>query len=418
MRITSITTGSEGHRRGVVLGVGLAVALLAVGYAVMRIRAIPHAASGQKTNAPLAGRDWTACPAGPWGNLEYVNIAIERPDEFITLNQRFQGQDRWFFAGYTATQLTALFETNRLTPAQRGSLLERGRWDVQTNGIAVRPDRETILGLHPEARQRIYGTLAEFSDNYYQHLAFRYRDDGIAEWFAQSGLSSETLALVKSLLYRRGTALCFSDVNEALSQIPSPDEQRRLIKTLSRVSTLLVHLNIDPGTDVGGLVRYWGKGVHVKDLKPLLQSLANLPGGSALDIAHLLPPFARMRLYAYPFPSEDPIAIQRDCFWTVMNFFAEAPDDRFCDFDHIQETIRTQYYPIQDDPTFGDILWLANDQGRAVHAAVYVAADIAFTKNGARFTQPWVLMHLRDMLALFTSERPLHMVVYRLKNHS
>lgn len=40
----------------------------------------------------------------------------------------------------------------------------------------------------------------------------------------------------------------------------------------------------------------------------------------------------------------------------------------------------------------------------------------SFTKNGAHFAQPWVLMHMRDMLAFFTSGKPLQIVAYRLQS--
>ncbi|HNU53383.1 MAG TPA: hypothetical protein PKJ98_21015 [Verrucomicrobiota bacterium] len=416
MLTSSTRNDARSGCRGVLLAVGVVLALLAGAFAIKGIRAVTHRVSGAGEVARGTGREWVASLPGPWGELEQVRIAIERPDEFITLSKTFKGQDRWFFQGYSTDQLAAFFQTNALTRAQREVLLDRGHWGIQSNGITVIPDPTTILDLKPEARQRIYNVLAESPENYYQYLAFRYREDGFSEWFNRSGLSDEVMGLVKPLLYRRGTALCFSDLNEVLARIASPDEQRRLVKTLSRVSTLLVRLKVGPDTDVGALVRYWGKEGRAKDLNPLLQSLANLPDGGLLDVAHLLPPFARMRLYTYPFPSEDPHAAHRDCFWSSMNFFAEEPDDRFCEFAATQEAIRSQYYPIQDEPTYGDILWLVNDQGRAVHAAVYIAADIVFTKNGARFDQPWVLMQLRDLLAVFTSERPLRLVAYRLKN--
>jgi hypothetical protein len=352
---------------------------------------------------------------GPWGILETVHIAIERPDEFITLNHSFTNRGPWFFEGYSPEQLTNLFRADDLSKRQRNDLLFHTKWEPVSNGVYVTPDRELVLGLNLKARQRIYSILAESPVNYYQHLAFKYRSDGFHEWFDRSGLSPATVALVKGLLYRRGNALCFSDMVEVMSLIASSEEQRRLIKTLSRESTLLLKLQIKPDTDVEALVRYWGKEGHAKDIKPLLESLLNVPGGTSVDVAHLLPPFARMRLYTYPFPSEDPMASRRDCFWTAMNFFNEPPDDRFCDFDYTREVIQSQYYPIQDDATYGDIIWLVDAKGRAIHAAVFLAADVVFTKNGAHFSQPWILMRFQDMLAFFPSEPPLRIVLYRLK---
>ena len=38
-----------------------------------------------------------------------------------------------------------------------------------------------------------------------------------------------------------------------------------------------------------------------------------------------------------------------------------------------------------------------------MHVAVYVADDIVFTKNGFHYTQPWILMHLKDMLETYAA---------------
>jgi hypothetical protein len=85
-------------------------------------------------------------------------------------------------------------------------------------------------------------------------------------------------------------------------------------------------VKLEEGTDVEPLVRYWANGTGKG------YSAARIPGPNARwrkpDISHLLTPFARYRLYTYPF-SENPLENGHDCFWSSMNFFNAEPDDRF-----------------------------------------------------------------------------------------
>jgi hypothetical protein len=202
---------------------------------------------------------------------------------------------------------------------------------------------------------------------------------------------------------------------EALSRIPSPDEKRLVVKMFSRETTLLVKLRVEEGTDVEPLVNYWGKFGHSKDIRPLLESLSRTTGGATIDIIHLLTPFARDRLYTYPFPSEIAVEKRRDCFWSAMNFFNSTPDDRFTRFDEVKQTLQKDYYPVQGDPTFGDVIWFIDSKGTAIHSAIFIAQDFLFTKNGANANEPWILMDLDDLLAVYAVNAPLRMVAYRLK---
>jgi hypothetical protein len=135
-----------------------------------------------------------------------------------------------------------------------------------------------------------------------------------------------------------------------------------------------------------------------------------------IDIAHLLPAFARQRLYTYSLPLEDQAERKEDCYWTAFNFFRHIPEDRYGDAASVKAAFAADYYIVQDEPTFGDIILLLNDHGMTIHAAVYIAEDIVFTKNGAGFAHPWLLMESLDLQATYTGEKPPRMIVYRLKD--
>ena len=353
--------------------------------------------------------------SGPWGDLQIRRIQIERPDEFVASSFPPGPPTRWFFAGLSEQQLQTLFSQKDLTAEQQAVLLDTHNWEVQTNGIYVTPGRETILNLSPAARQRLYDILATNAVNFRQRWAFKMRSDEVEQRFARSGLSPETLSLVRRFLYRQGKVVCFSDLDEVLSRIPSVAEKRRLIKVLSRQPAALATLKITEGQDVEPLIRYWGREGRAKDVGPLLEALARLPGGATVDIAELLPPFARMLLNTFPYPSEDPLVSRRDCTWSSMNFFKDEPDKRFYDFAVTRQVVNREYYPIQDDPKFGDIVWFSDAEGNTVHVAVYIAADILFTKNGANFNEPWLLMEMKDLLARYTTGTPLKVTTYRRK---
>ncbi|MEW6306583.1 MAG: hypothetical protein AB1705_24215 [Verrucomicrobiota bacterium] len=352
-------------------------------------------------------------PAPKWGNLSYTRITIERPDAFISTDLLAYEETRWFFGSQSRAQVVHILRDAPFTTAQRLTLLDPSRWEVTSNGVFVTPGMEVIFGMSREARQRVYPTLAAYPENLIHHHPFHFRADGLEEWFDQSGLSERTEQLVKGLLYQRGNTLCFSDLWEVATQIPETHEKMRLLKTLGRHSTLLVKLRVKPDSDIEALTRYWGKSGRAKDIRPLLASLTQVPGGTTVDICHLLPPFARKRLYTYP--TDIPDAPRRDCHWTAMNFFNDLPDDRFLDFAEVTKAIQQDYYPVQDEMTLGDVIFFVKPEEGIVHAAVYIAEDMVFTKNGAHPMQPWTIMPIEDVRAAYPSDQPLEQAAFRLK---
>lgn len=353
---------------------------------------------------------------GPWGELDYIKISIERPDEFIDADPPAGSITRWFFQKETPAQLDELFQSSGLDETDRKRLLNTNSWVRTTNGFFIIPGKDLVLGMSAETRAKIYSVLAEYPTNVQHSGVVARPSHGWADWFRDSGLSQETLQQVSRLLYKRGTAICLADSRDLLASIPSPEEKHRLLKAISRQFTMLVKLRIRPDTDIEALARYWGKEGRAKDIKPLLESLKRVPGGATIDLAHLMSHFARHRLYTYPFPSDDPSEPRHNCFFTAMNYFLEEPDNRFCDVEYTRNVLQSEYYPLpNNDPSYGDLIFLYDHTGTPIHAAVYIAAEIVFTKNGANHYQPWILMEFEDMLALYQSDKPVRTVAYRRK---
>jgi len=149
----------------------------------------------------------------------------------------------------------------------------------------------------------------------------------------------------------------------------------------------------------------------------LLDSLRRVEGGAVLDLLHVLPRFMRQRLYTYPPTVDATTAARQDCFWTAFNIFNDEPDDRYADMNYAAEVLQTEYRHIASPSQLGDLVFLATEDGTAVHAATYIADDIVFTKNGAMYTQPWILMRQDDMVAIYSipypADRPLKVHYYR-----
>lgn len=352
---------------------------------------------------------------GPWGNLVYSRILIEPPEDLVGVTWMPTGPLHWIFKGYTAEQITALWTAAGLPPDVVAELDAPANRSVQGETTEVRVRHDLALDLTPEARATIYDTLAAFPENEFQAEPFRFRADAVDEWFSESGVAPEIVELVKRLLYRRGPAVLFADLEIALSRLPSLEERTTLIKTLARKSTLLVRLLIDEHTDIDALTAYWGRSHRSKDVRPLLQSLRRKGVVTRIDLAHLLPRFARARLYSYPSEAEAADLEFMDCHWTSMNFFNLEPDDRFQDINVVSETILRDYRLVTGSPAFGDLLLFARPDGSILHSCVYIADDIVFSKNGVSPAAPWVLMNLSNIQAIYPTKEPLEIQRYRAK---
>jgi hypothetical protein len=322
---------------------------------------------------------------------------------------------RWIFKGYDAAELAALWSKAGLSESQRAALAARTERDAARDVSTVSPDPDLVLALSPQARGVLYAALAPFRENRPQNDPFRIRADSLDEWFDETLMAPEVIALVQRLIYHRNNIAFFSDQDLVLPRLP-PEQRGRFIKNMSRKSALLVTLVVPPGADADALARYWGSGRRSKDVKPLLDSLAQRANGGSIDIAHLLPSFARTLLYTYPLPSLRAEDATHDCHWTALNFFSQQPDERFGDIGFVQQTLVNDYYPVGGAPAFGDIIVMLERGGQVVHSCVYIADNIVFTKNGASFSTPWQFARLENVAAFYSLNEPVELRRYRARN--
>ena len=232
-----------------------------------------------------------------WGRLEYSTITISPPLEFIEEMDVSKVGNHWHFRESDLPSLDELLTGFGVTEKNRHEILELRDAD---DADVIPVTNELLRKIPLSTRGKIYGYLANDERNRDQYNAFRFCGESADQWFENSGLRSDLVDQVKSMVYSNGTVHFFADLRLVISDLSSVRERMQLLKVLSRESTVLAKLRVEYQSDVERLVDYWGRYGRAKDVRPILDSFASRREGGMIDIVHLLPAFARERLYTYP----------------------------------------------------------------------------------------------------------------------
>ena len=353
---------------------------------------------------------------GPWGQIEYTTIELERPDESLEMKEAVKvPPPRWTFENMSEGDLVKLLTDSNVPADQSRALTNRSCWSRLGNGWQIMPPPEAVLALSPQARLAIYTVLRRSAQNPLYFHPFHIAAAKFENWVKTSGLSEEKQDLLRRLAYTEGITTYLSDF-EVIEGRCSMEERKLFAKNISRNEALIMRLRVSPDSDVDTLVRYWGRGGRMKAMRPLLESLAHVQGGAAIAVSYFFPEFARMRVHTYPDPSTDPTAVRQDCFWTAMNFFNEEPDNRFLQADVIRKTLQSDYFQIATNWAFGDVIVVLENGQDATHMCTYIADNVVFTKNGVDPLEPWLLMKIPDMLVRYQNgSKPVTLLAYRKK---
>lgn len=346
------------------------------------------------------------------------DILLDRPDEYAAFELDQSRRNEWIFTGRTSAQVRATMQLAGVPDALIDHALSPALAASADGNLIITPDAELLTTLPTAARERLYAELSRDPKNFYMVEPFSLPTANFSALLRGGGLAPETIATIEKLSYTRGARTFFSDVAFVLGQLPDDAARLKVLKTLSRIPAVLVRLRVRPNSDIDKLVSYWAgaPGVLAKDVRPLLESVQRLEGGGTVGLTYLLPPFARERLYTFPRSTRIGEA-EMDCHWTAMNFFRATPDDRFLDLAYTSSYIEANYYPIAAPTAYGDLVFVLDAQGGVIHSAVHIAGDIVFTKNGKTFGQPWLLMHLGDLISLYSAGTPPKLIYYRSNNH-
>jgi len=345
---------------------------------------------------------------GPWGELLVRNIQLERPMEYITSEISTVQPEVWTFDGMNVEQVKSFFLSHGVSAAQTEKILSSTNVSVQETGTVLTPDEDFIFSLSPETRQKFYVAMYGMGVNFYLDYPYIFSKENLDSIYSDPRLNPDDVAFLKKLVYPNGEAMHLSDYAMLMAKIPTPERRAAISRALSRQSAALVGLCIRPDTDIDKMAGYWSHmdNVRFTDVRPLLESLKNLPHGGSISIVYFLPPFARDRLYTYPVPQPDDPPVM-DCQWTTFNFSNLKPDNRFNDPNYLLQYIKDNYYQINAPSVYGDVVLLMNDKQEFKHSAVYLADDLYFTKFGNNYTQPWMITRMADMQAVYPTLKPV-----------
>lgn len=341
---------------------------------------------------------------GAWGRIDAMRMPLVNPDGPLPDEAERMAAPQWRFESVSDERLGAFLKSCDLRSRQARVLLERSNWLATSNGFVISPPLSIVWSLSTEAREQIYSVLARNKANYQQQFAFRFPAGNFEQCLAGAGLSTVAIGRLKHLAYTNGSSLCLADL-EIAKRLLAPRDFACLTMVLYQFPSFRLRLCVREKPNVDALVKYWTAGGRNKTVKPLLASMAYMPGGATVDVACLLPPFARTRLYTYPESWNDPVTARADCFYTALNFFNEVPDTNYLDEAVAGRLLATEWAPISGDPAYGDIVLLLNDEGRPIHAAVYIAGAFVFTKNGINPTQPWTVMKTGEMVQSYVGPK-------------
>lgn len=372
--------------------------------AVAAACALAGGAAGAET--PGATRTET----GPWGDLQLRELNLEQPAEYVAFEKTDWSGPRWRFGARSAEQVAGVLATAGCDEALAARLLAAREADP-AGGFVIRPDDETVLGLSAETRARLYRALADDPLNRGQAAPCYVPGGDVARLLAGRLHGNAALErVVRGLLYWRNGYAYFGDI-EVAARAAGLDEaaRKKLRLATSAAPIVMARVWVGQESNVDAAVNYWGlsmPGVMIKDIRPLFEAQRQWSDGGAVSILYVLPPMARANLYTTPLTPTGAEALP-DCHFTALNFFNATPDPRLSDLAYAAQYIGSHYYEIGAPGMAGDLVVLLDGANQIVHSATYLAADVVYTKNGINLGQPWVLMHLDDMIGSYSSREPV-----------
>ena len=349
---------------------------------------------------------------GPWGRLVWRRTTITPPNAAVTALTKDAPAPRWRFPNTSRHELANFLAELPVTDDVFNALLVATVAEPSIDGFTIKPGADLLRQIPPAARVTLYDRLGASPLNRQQINALRCWSDSPRAWFRATGLDPALWPRIEPYVYQRGHFAFLADYGPALKAMDDDDDRLTLVRSLASEDTLTLHLKIAEGQPIEPLVTYWGRHGRAAAVRARLERAANTPGGARVDVAELLPPFARQRLATYPRRQKAlGVGRSRDCHWSALNFFSTTPDDRYADASYVQRALEHDYVRVQT-PRFGDlVVFVEGDQ--IYHTAVHIADDIIFTKNGSRRSRPWMLLPMCVMKDFYPREGVIEVVYLR-----
>jgi len=358
---------------------------------------------------------WVAKP-GPWGELQVRTVYLEPPENILAIVAKPTSVTRWTFEQTTEKGVREIMEKAGLPSAVIGRLLSPTQVVASGNSVVVLPKVEDLLAISQEARSALYAELAKSAANEYQRDPVFIHGGDIEDWLAETEIAKPQQELLRKLLWRRGSALVFSDIQALLALAKNSEEVAAVFRTITRVRSLLVELKLPLKEGRAEFIDYWSAGTLNAERAPFLVAITRRRAPQMIDITQFLPTLARRRVYTFPTAAMGLKGRLPDCHWTSLNSFAEEPKDLYLDSAKASEHLLSGYVAIDPPFKFGDVLCFL-DNGEGLHTCVQVADDIVLTKNGESILAPWTFMSLKDLEEIYRRSANTRVQGYRLKGH-
>ncbi|MSS99639.1 MAG: hypothetical protein EXS26_04175 [Opitutales bacterium] len=364
--------------------------------------------------AGAVGEPMWMAKSGTWGELEIRTVYLEPPENLLALVAKPSTVTRWTFEQTTVRAVREILTDAQVPPAVIERLLSPVRLVTTGNSVVLLPEGEDCAALSEASRSALYLELAKHSPNEYQRDPVFIFSGDVDDWMQGASLTPVQQALFRRLLWKRGSATVFSDVEALLALAKSPDEVNAVYRSITRVRSLLVELRLPLLAERQAFIDYWTTGQAETSRLTFIKAVTQRRARQSIDITHFLPTLIRQRIYTFPEVEPGLKGRLPDCHWTSLNFFNPTPNDDYLDTRNATEHLLSHYEVVDAPYRLGDVLCFM-DGSEGLHTCVQIAADIVLTKNGDSILAPWVLMQLNDVEAIYRRTSETRIQGYRLK---
>ena len=353
---------------------------------------------------------------GPWGELIVSNMYLEAPDSVIEVVGKPDPAPRWTFPGFSARMVKDLLIQSgvELTLAER--LTSSNQLKSSGKEIIIYPTLEDLLQINGVVRDKLYSEISKYPQNdYYTDPVYILSGD-VEEWLAEASLNASQKDIFRKLVWRRGSALVFSNVGLLLSYAQNAEEVKNTIRAITRCMTLVVSEKFPLAQNQRELfLRYWIGNQPESPRMTFIKAIAKENDfNDTVDVMHFLPVIMREKLYTFPSLRDGVKGRLPDCHWTSLNFFNLTPRDYYRNTSLAAIQLTQSYNQVSAPYQLGDVLCFT-DNGEGLHTCVYIADNIVLTKNGENILAPWVLLSIEDVSKIYKRTPSTQIQGYRLK---
>ncbi|MCX8513323.1 MAG: hypothetical protein ORN83_16380 [Chthoniobacteraceae bacterium] len=356
---------------------------------------------------------WKVKP-GPWGDLEVRTVYLEPQDTLLAAVAKPNSVTRWVFEQTTETAVRGVLLRCEVPAGVADRLLDPARRVATGNVISLYPSVDDLVALSPASRSALYAELAKSSANEYQRDPVYILGGDLTDWLMDAGLSDAQKDLFSKLVWKRGEALVFSDIQALLTLAKTSAEVLSTFRAVTRVRCLIVELQLPLKGDRNQFIEYWSAGQTDAPRLTFVNAITKRRAPQTVDITHFLPSLMRQRAYTFP---EIELGLKGrfpDCHWTSLNFFNITPKEYYLDTRLAAAQLVENYTTVEAPYKYGDVLCFL-EGGEGLHTCVYIADDIVLTKNGDGILAPWALMQIKDVDSIYRRSPTTRIQGFRLK---